>query len=298
MDYTEISPEDWELLARDFLESLGFYVEEPPNRGADGGKDILVTEDIRGEFHRYRFRWLVSCKHFATSKKSVNENDDEINIQERLDTFNADGFIGFYSTLASTGLCNRLTSLRNNGKIKDYKIFDGRLIEHHLLTIGMSDMIMRYMPKTYETIRPFHKLLAEYIPLQCDFCGKDLLQVQNINHNVGIVGEVVSLSNDEIFEIYFSCKGNCDNEQEKKALAKYPRGEVTVGWNDVSDLFIPLNYLRRIMSIINQLNEHTKYSEQAIAKEKTLLMALGQKVLRPSTELEKRRVAMLASFEF
>jgi hypothetical protein len=76
--------------ARDFLAETGFQIETPPDRGADGGKDFLVTERLVGKVNTYPFRWLVSCKHFAKSKKSVSEKD-EPNIRERLESFRAGG---------------------------------------------------------------------------------------------------------------------------------------------------------------------------------------------------------------
>ena len=52
IDFKEISSdgETWELFSRDFLEEMGFFIETPPDRGADGGKDMLITEE-EGLFH-------------------------------------------------------------------------------------------------------------------------------------------------------------------------------------------------------------------------------------------------------
>ena len=135
IDYTEIpyNSDLWELFARDFLQKLGFHIESPPDRGADGGKDMLVTEEIQGPVFKGRFRWLVSCKHYATSGKAVNETDDEPNILERMKSFKAGGFLGFYSTLASAGLNTRLRQLRENENIEQYRVFDHKLIENYLV---------------------------------------------------------------------------------------------------------------------------------------------------------------------
>jgi hypothetical protein len=111
--------ETWELFARDFLKTIGFVIEEGPDRGPDQGRDMLVVEHHRGYLGQYQFRWLVSCKHNAQSKnsKAVSENDEQ-NIQERLDSLGADGFLGVYSTVASTNLNKRLSSLKGKQKIK------------------------------------------------------------------------------------------------------------------------------------------------------------------------------------
>ncbi len=148
IDFTEI-PHDtdtWELFARDFLVERGFYIESPPDRGPDHGKDMLVVEQLHGKIGNYHMRWLVSCLHFAKSKKSVNEEDEQ-NILERLMSFKADGFIGFYSTIASSGLNARLNALRQEQKIKDYSIFDHRIIENMLVTVGYSHLMRLGHPR-------------------------------------------------------------------------------------------------------------------------------------------------------
>ena len=50
IDFKEIPAdgEVWEMFARDFLAETGFQIETPPDRGADGGKDLLVTERLVG----------------------------------------------------------------------------------------------------------------------------------------------------------------------------------------------------------------------------------------------------------
>lgn len=94
-------------------------------------------------------RWLVSCKHFAHSGNSVKENDEQ-NILERVRSFSAEGFMGFYSTVPSSGLNTRLYQLRNEGQIKEYRIFDHKLIENYLITEGFSELMLRYFPESYK----------------------------------------------------------------------------------------------------------------------------------------------------
>ena len=176
IDFKEISYTDdtWELFARDFLKVRGFYIESTPDRGPDAGKDIIVTEELTGNLNKYRFRWLVSCKHFATRGASVSETD-EPNILERLSAFRTDGFIGFYSTLASSGLNSRLNALLKEEKIKDFTIFDHKAIENVLITVGYSHLLMRYFPESYKLVKPLHLVSDEYELLNCRYCGKDLL---------------------------------------------------------------------------------------------------------------------------
>src|SRR4051794_9611541 len=72
LDFSEIPAanagpkrDDWELFAREFLEWKGFHVVAGPDRGVDGGRDLIVEEIRRGPGGETRLRWLVSCKHLA-----------------------------------------------------------------------------------------------------------------------------------------------------------------------------------------------------------------------------------------
>ena len=296
VDFKEIpaSGETWEFFARDFLQTLGFHIESPPARGADGGKDLLISEEVSGKLHRHRFQWLVSCKHFAHSEKSVSENTDEKNILERLRGFKADGFLGFYSTLASSGLNSRLEQLRSSGDIKDYTIFDRALIENHMIMLGFSKTLMRYFPQSYARTRPLHLISDEYIPIKCDSCGKDLLTALYTEKYRGVVAEIEQLNEDganEIVDIYFACKGECDKALDQIFSRKY--NNVTA-WYDLSDLAIPEEFLRRIIGTIDRLSIPDKgYSKDALDKKKRLIIAMSQKVLRESTTEDRCRTSQL-----
>lgn len=298
IDFTELPHNDdsWELFSRDFLEQLGFFIESPPNRGADGGKDILISEEVAGKLHRYKFRWLVSCKHFALSGKSVNENDDEKNILERVKGFNADGFIGFYSTLPSAGLVNRLDQLKTQADLRDYRIFDGKIIENQLLTKGFSNLTSRYFPTSHKQVRPIHNVIDEYIELKCDKCGKDLLESLYDDSQQGVYAVVSKHEHGKEFmlEAYFACKGLCDKALEQAAYAKYKEA---TAWKDISDLAMPNDYLRWILSTINQLaSGNYVYEAAALRKEKQLIMALAQKVFREVSERERARLQELMQY--
>lgn len=295
IDFTEIDSdgEIWELFTRDFLEEIGFYVESSPGRGADGGKDLLVTEQLRGNLNKYKFRWLVSCKHYAKSNKSVNERD-EINIQERLDSFKADGFIGFYSTVPSAGLMTRLEQLKENGKIKDFRFFDGKLIENYLVRIGYSRLLLRFLPESYKKIKPRHLIFSDYIPVNCDYCGKDLIENHHEENYTGIVCNAEVINDDgpnKVVGVYFSCKGECDESLSDKYWREY---KAITKWQDLSDIQIPIFYLKWIMGTLNELKfGRLDYTDEAFEKTKEVTLALAQIVMREMTEKEKERVHAL-----
>ena len=296
INFKEIRNDDdtWELFARDFLSELGFYIEFPPNRGADGGKDLIVTETIKGKVHKSEFRWLVSCKHHAHSNKSVNERNHEKNILERVKSFKADGFIGFYSTLASSGLVNRLIDLKESKNIKDFDIFDGKKIENLLITVGYSHLLMRYFPDSYKSVKPLELILDQYKPLICANCGKDLLKElykSNYNANLVYAYKYINGSPTKYEEIYCCCK-KCDKVMEKRMSN---RGLMT-SWVDISDLTIPPEFLRYIFASMNRIRSGDDlYTDEAYKQEKNILIALSQKVLRSTTNDERERFKKLMS---
>ena len=287
--------DDWELFARDFLIEQGFFIESPPDRGADSGKDLLVTEELKGNFGLYRFRWLVSCKHFAHSSKSVKETDEK-NIVDRINSFKADGFLGFYSTLPSAGLNRRLHYLRESNNIKDYKIFDKRLIEKNLLDIGYSKILLRYLPESFKETKPLQLIVDEYEPIFCDACGKDLLMSLYENDFEAHFVKVKRMDNNQkiyIEDIYCACKGECDRILKRE----YGQRGLVTFYQEINDLIIPGKFLEFIISVLNNLRSgYVEYSNEAFEKEKKFLIALSQKVIRSSTTNEINRLHDLLKY--
>ena len=118
----------FEMFARDFFELLGYKIIQGPDPGQDGGRDIIIEELRSGPGGSNAVRWLVSCKHRAHSGKSVGVGEEQ-NISDRVAAAGCQGFIGFYSTLPSSGLATMIEGL----KIDEVQIFDREKIESVLL---------------------------------------------------------------------------------------------------------------------------------------------------------------------
>lgn len=295
LDFKEIPPdgEVWEQFAEEFLSTLGLTTDSPPDRGADGGKDLLMTETIKGPVHTESFRWLISCKHTATSGVSISETTHEKNILERVKAFKADGFLGFYSTLPSSGLNSRLRDLRDNDEFKAYKVFSGKLIENELLALGRSWLIRRYFPESYKTIRPLHQVFDQFVELKCDSCGKDLLKNLFDEGFNSLIAKVVNRDEKKTIAVYFACKGACDKMLQKNALDRHG---ALASWEDISDLAMPNQFVRCIMVLLNQMRAGHTYEDAAFEKEKQFIMAMSQKVMREVSDAEKERLRDLMHF--
>jgi hypothetical protein len=145
--------DDFELFARDFFAYLGYKIISEPDRGQDGGKDILIQESRIGIGGETKLLWLVSCKHFAHSSSGKGKAvgvDDEINVSDRIKSNRCDGFIGFYSTIASSGLTKKLEGLSEYDG-KEFKVFNRGNIEQILFkTPEGLQIARRYFPKSIQ----------------------------------------------------------------------------------------------------------------------------------------------------
>lgn len=156
IDFTEIPKANkggkhqdrFELFARDFLRAIGYKIIRGPDRGADGNKDIIISEATVGiGGNETTTKWLVSCKHHAHSGKSVADKD-EPNIIDRVTQHKCKGFMGVYSTLPSSGLSNRLYGIRK--KVPSV-IFDSARIEEMIFNCKQKEqLLLRYFPKSNE----------------------------------------------------------------------------------------------------------------------------------------------------
>lgn len=153
LDFNEISPshlgdrrDDFELFARDFLEMVGFKSEEGPDRGQDGGRDLLVCERRIGPGGSSDIKWLVTCKHKASSGNSVSAAED-LNFRDRLERHQCQGIIAFYSTVPSSGLAANLKALKLSFEVL---VYDPERIESSLLGAAKGRTIAaRYMPRSF-----------------------------------------------------------------------------------------------------------------------------------------------------
>ena len=194
IDYKEIpqanssdgEQDSFELFTRDFLLKLGFKVNEDPARGSDGGlgKDLIVTEIRDGITGDNETKWLVSCKHYAHSGKSVGVSD-ESSILDRVKAADCDGFMGGYSTLQSSGLQERILGISANTDVKTF-VFDKAKIEDHLTTKDyLFDLALRYFPTSF---KPWYDLKATNIETKEDHSELIVRGTYTCDLDRGLVG--------------------------------------------------------------------------------------------------------------
>ncbi len=187
--FENMNDEEWEFFAIDFLNFLGYSILQSPSRGADGGLDGLVENN--------GIKYLVSCKHFIQSNKSVGTSLEN-NIIDRIYEHDAKGFIGFYSTLASSALLARFNEFKTRGF--DIKYYDKDRISDFLPCLP-SYILQKYgLPNNICFVMNVNN--SQYQPLKCMQCGIDILEDSRIN----ISRVQISINEQNELEFIYGCK--------------------------------------------------------------------------------------------
>lgn len=105
--------EEFELLCEDLLQAMSFNIESKVARGPDQGKDMVAITTVTDDAGiRQTHRYLVECKHFAHSGKSVQESDVGTPIS-RMSAHNCDRYLLITSTVPSEKLRVQLEGIGN-----------------------------------------------------------------------------------------------------------------------------------------------------------------------------------------
>lgn len=120
-------------------------------RGADQGRDLIFRERRDGALGSQHLRWLVSCKDFANSGRSVTEQDVG-SVLDKVRQHGANGFLLATTTTASAGLKAMLDGLRNSATIETL-VWDRHELEEILLRPENADLIKRHFPVSYAALQ-------------------------------------------------------------------------------------------------------------------------------------------------
>lgn len=298
LDFKEIPQADtasgeqdaFELFAREVLDFLGFRVLQGPARGADLGKDLIVEETRAGLIENTKIKWLVSCKHFAHSGRSVRP-DEEKNVFERVSAAACDGFLGFYSTLPSAGL----SELLHRQSAVPIKFYDHEEIERHLIASPAGRTIAnRYFPNSAKKLRHTPaKIFDDAKPLECEHCGKNLLDPPS---GIWVLWHAKRSSDggNRYVDFHFACKGECDRILAAQVRARHASsGLIYDGWDDIPDMSIPTVFIQKVMAVMNGLARGDEYEPEAFDKLKILLLSTFPLVSRHLSDEDRETIKHL-----
>ena len=285
VDFSELpfdAYDAWESLSKSFLQAKGFRVSIPPARGVDNGCDMIVADQCG-------LSYLVSCKHFATSGRSVGV-DDEQNISDRVAMRGLSGFIGVYSTVPSQGLINCLEGLKTSGYLREYHIFVNTDVE--LWLMQDIQMLRIYFPFSYSRLKQPESVVDAYVPLTCKVCGRDLLKnMQGWIFSVEeLVGEGVVVKN-----VLCACKGQCIYDLERELYRTFRGENISFPSEEVFWYNNSTGYFWRQSRIFNEVRSgQRKYTDTAWNEEQSVFLALSQISMRGSTTSEREMIGVLA----
>jgi hypothetical protein len=102
-------------------------------RGADAGRDLLITTQVSDGVSVRQFKYLVQCKHRVSPRRAIGPGDFgcEFAFADRVAHHKADGYLLVCNTRPTTGLQDLFDSLSSqNGRRILYLIWDGaRVVE-------------------------------------------------------------------------------------------------------------------------------------------------------------------------
>ncbi len=133
LNYKNLNPdgEDFELLCRDVLESIGAKIVSEPTRGPDQKKDLIIEVESQDPLgNKSTLKYLVQCKHKAHSGKSVYENEIG-DFRSACLVHKTHGYFLITSTIASTTVATNLNAENERGHLKTI-IWDGRKLEEKI----------------------------------------------------------------------------------------------------------------------------------------------------------------------
>lgn len=163
LDFKELGQDgkDFELFTREILNALGGRAYWS-GVGPDGGRDLLCIESKTGFIGKENKTWLVQCKHFAHSGKSVGIKDLD-DIVTSCAQHNAQAYLLVCSTHPSSAVVERLEQVsKNTGLLTD--VWDSVQLERLVATPKLWNIAQRFMPissnskgwSVYATEKPNH----------------------------------------------------------------------------------------------------------------------------------------------
>lgn len=164
IDFGHISPEDFEFLCEDIFRAKVFLIESRPSRGPDLGKDMIAVREFSDDMGiLHKEKWLVECKHFGKSNRSVKEADIG-NIEARMKVHGANCYLLISSTTVSETVKNQLKAISDDPSTNRKAIFWGKLDLIKLLE-NFPEIYKRYFWSWQDQAAEAIKLIQRHHPV-------------------------------------------------------------------------------------------------------------------------------------
>lgn len=179
-------------------------------KGQDGDKDLIAIETAKGPIENFKRTWLINCKHYAGSGKSVSVKELN-NITDACKSIGATGFLLICSTQPTSSLINRFKELSEQNDII-FNYWDAIELERRLFLLESFSLIHRFFPqssqhigwKIYNTYSPSfwaakYKDYFVYMGCRCSHVFPELTDIEQIFKII----EKIELPKNDIFKEHF-----------------------------------------------------------------------------------------------
>lgn len=122
-------------------------------RGADEGRDLLVTTLVRDCIAPRKIKWVIQCKHKAVSQRAVSPSDfdNDFSFIDIVKHHDANSYLLVCSTRPSTKLQSRLDKLTKEHPDRQFIIWDvARVCEE---VLRHEELIKQFFPREYQQQR-------------------------------------------------------------------------------------------------------------------------------------------------
>ena len=152
-------------------------------RGSDGGRDLIIIEEITGPISKEKIRWLVQCKDRVQSGKSVHEGEIP-DISDKVIQHGTSGFLLVTTTTVSSALKEKMDSMDKGrgGKIKTL-IWDACILEQIILRSGNQEIFRQFFPDSYKRLHAIKGPLEAMHVLRAFLPPEGYGKVQNVLEN-------------------------------------------------------------------------------------------------------------------
>jgi hypothetical protein len=150
LDFSELSSkpagENLEGLVRLIGERLGLTVSWT-GRGADQGRDLILTETQSGQIGSTPVRWLVNCKDNSKTNQSVSEQEVG-SVVDKVRQHDCAGFLLATTTTVGAALKAKLDGLQGNPPDRiQTRVWDRFELTAMLLSDPFADLLRQFFPK-------------------------------------------------------------------------------------------------------------------------------------------------------
>lgn len=171
--------EQFEALVKEIAKKIGLSVSWS-GRGPDEGRDMIFTEIRKGIIGNSVVKWLVQCKDFSKSGKSVSEGDVG-SISDKIIQHKVDGYLLATSTVVTSGLMKMLESLDiSKGGNYLIKVWDYTELTEILCRGEFNIILKQYLPESFKKLTKYDSIEGALDILKSNLSENDYDDISQI----------------------------------------------------------------------------------------------------------------------